>query len=215
MKKFIFFLLVLLLPVLAVLLSPYYTLYQIKRAYESGDYAKIITYIDIPAVQNSTKATLNARLDDTLSNNPQIAGLTALFPTVKDELTARAKQEISHTVHDAISQNNLSKLMKNDITPESKKLIAVWAFASNYVDYEQFLKDTLTHGIDTATKNQEPIVKERVVARFGKPTPSDVSTTYCGINCFAVMGSLSNQPVGATLHREGFITWRVKEIALP
>lgn len=83
------------------------------------------------------------------------------------------------------------------------------------MDYERFLKDTLTHGIDTATKNQESIVKERVVARFGKPTPSNVSTKYCGINCFTVMGSLSNQPVGATLYREGLITWKVKEVALP
>lgn len=215
MKKIWLPFLVVCLVILGILLSPYYALYRLKSTYEAGDYSQTLSYVDFHKVQTHTKQTLSTRLDDTLANNKQLSGLALLFPDLKDELANKAHQEIEQAVHEAITPQNLEKLLAHDITPESKKFVAVWAVASDYVDYETLLKDMMLHGIKTATANQEPIVKERIIARFGKPSANDIKARYCGINCFKVEGGLSGQSVGATLYRDGLIHWKIEQVALP
>lgn len=215
MKKIWLAFLVMMCVVGVIVLSPYYALYQIKSAYQAGDYGKVISYADIPQIEQHTKTTLHARLDETLDNNPKLVGLTTLFPNIKDTLSNRAKQEIDKATKQAINAENLSRLLANDISTDSKKLVAVWAVASDYIDYETLLKDLLTHDLDTAIYNQETIITERIVARFGKATPSDTSLRYCGLHCFMVTGNISNQPTGIILTRHGILHWKISAIILP
>lgn len=215
MKKFWLAFLVMMCVAGVIVLSPYYTLYQVKSAYQAGDYDKVISYVDIPRTQQHIKTILHARLDETLNNNPKLVGLTTLFPNIKDTLSNRAKQEINTTTEQAINADNLKKLLTNDISADSKKLVAVWAVASDYVDYESLVKDLLVHDLDTAIHNQESIITKRVVARFGKAAPSDASLRYCGLHCFMVTGNISNQPTGIILTRDGMLRWQITQIILP
>ncbi|MDO4449447.1 MAG: DUF2939 domain-containing protein [Moraxella sp.] len=215
MKKFWLAFLVIMCVVGVIVLSPYYTLYQIKSAYQAGDYDKVISYVDIPRTQQHIKTILHARLDETLNNNPKLVGLTTLFPNIKDTLSNRAKQEINKTTEQAINADNLKKLLTNDISADSKKLVAVWAVASDYVDYESLVKDLLVHDLDTAIHNQESIITKKVVARFGKAAPSDASLRYCGLHRFMVTGNISNQPTGIILTRDGMLRWQITQIILP
>lgn len=215
MKKFWLAFLIMMCVVGVILLSPYYALYQIKSAYQAGDYDKVISYADISQIQQHTKTTLHTRLDETLNNNQKLVGLTTLFPSIKDKLSIRAKQEIDKTTEQAINAENLRKLLANDISTDSQKFMAVWAISSDYVDYERLLKDLLMHDLDTAIYNQEPIITQRIVTRFGKTAPSDMSLRYCGLHCFMVTGNISNQPTGIILTRDGMLRWQITQIILP
>lgn len=215
MKKLGLLIVVVLVGVLGVFLSPYYTLYQIKSAYEKGDYAKAVSYVDFERVGKNAKVQLHQRLDHTLNHNKQLNAIASVMPAVKDELSNQAKTAIDESVNGALTAQNLEKTLAGEPTPESKKLVAVWAFVSDYVDYERLIKDALLHGTDTAIKNQESVVKERALARLGKNAPNDSQMAYCGTNCFEVTGKVSGQPVEARLTRVGVLGWKIDEIKLP
>lgn len=205
----------LVLGILGVFLSPYYALYQIKSAYESNDYAKALSYVDLPKVQDNIKATLHARLDETLATNSSLLTLGNLMPKLKDELKSKASDELDKSIQTALTADNLHKTLAGELTDESKKLVAFWAIASDYVDYELLIKDALLGNTTQAVKNQEPIIKERVIKRFGNGVPSDTKMRYCGVNCFEVMGGVSGVPVGAKLYRVGVLNWQIGEVILP
>lgn len=215
MKKIWFVLFVLAVVVLVVFLSPYYTLYKMKSAYQQGDYATVLSYVDFEKVQAGVQVDLNSRFDGTLDNNKNLNLLMQVFPQVKDDLIGKVKDEINKATKTAITAKNIEQLLQGNVSSDSEKLIAMWAVASDYVDYEMLIKDTILHGSEIAVKNQEPIVKKRVTERFGKPIPDKIQTSYCGVQCFTVTGSVSGQPVGATLYRTGIVTWKVEKILLP
>lgn len=214
MKKFGLLVLMLLVCVLGVFLSPYYTLYQIKSAYEKGDYAKAVSYVDLSSVQHNATITLNARLEVTLNTNPSLATIGQLMPKLKDELANKVKDELNNSIKDALSADNLQKTLSGETTDESKKLVAMWAIASDYVDYELLIKDALMGDGQKAVKNQEPIIKQRIAKRFGS-VPEDTTTRYCGMNCFEIAGGVSGVPIGIKMARVGIIGWKVDKIELP
>lgn len=216
MKKVLGFLLFIVILVVVVIgASPYYQLYQAKQAYRAGEYDKVLAMMDYEQIQTHLKQELNARFDTTLNSNTSLAQLSAIFPDAKVAIKSKGQEFIDSSVDNAITADNLGKLLANDITPESKKLAAAWAVASDYVDYEKLIKDAMTKGINKAALAQESVVKERVVAKFGKPASDDVKLSYCGFDCFKVTGGVSGQPVGVHLYRDGLIHWKIKQIDVP
>lgn len=216
MKKFgLLIVVVLLVGVLGVFLSPYYTLYQIKSAYENGDYGKVVSYVDLSKIQQQTKTELATRLDTTLTTNPSLLAVSNLMPKIKDKLTDKAKTELNNSIEMGLTADNLQKTLAGEMTSETKKLVGMWAVASDYVDYELLIKDTLFGDNEQALKNQEPIVKERIAKRFGVGVPTETKMRYCGLNCFEVTGGVSGVPIGATLTRVGVVGWKIDEIKLP
>lgn len=216
MKKLGIVILILLIGVLGVFLSPYYTLYQIKSAYENGDYAKAVSYVDFEQVGQNTKTVLTDRLNHTLTHNSQLTAIGNLMPNIKDDLTSKITQTIDESVNEAITADNLQKSLAGELTKESKKLVAIWAFVSDYVDYEMLIKDTLLQGVETAAKNQEPVIKERIAKRLAtNNAQTDTKMRYCGLHCFEITGAMSGVPIGATMSRVGIIGWKVDKIELP
>lgn len=216
MKKVgLFIVVAVLVGVLGVFLSPYYTLYQLKSAYEEGDYGKALSYVDFDKVQANAKQELTARLDKTVSQEV-VAELFALLPNDSaGEMVAKAKNDIGQVVDKAVTADNLAKALSGDITDDSKKLVAVWAMASNYVDYQALMKDMMLKGKETAFANQQTHIKEQIIAKTGNSAPTKTTMQYCGLNCFEVTGGVSGVPVGATLTRVGVVGWKVNEIKLP
>lgn len=215
MKKFGLLIVVLLVCVVGVLLSPYYTLYQIKSAYDDGNYAKVVSYVDFDKVQIKAKQELAIRFDNTLSQGA-VAKLFEFLPIGDtDDVVGKVKNDIGQVVDEAITADNLTKTLAGDITENSKKLVAVWAMVSDYVDYEALIKDMLLSGQETAFKNQQTHVKARIIAKVGQSAQTETKMRYCGLNCFEVTGGVSGVPIGATLTRVGVVGWKIDEIKLP
>lgn len=203
--------------VAAVALSPYYALYRLKSAYDEGDYDHVAAMVDYERVRPHMQQALRERLQTTLSNNDVLAGLTLIMPDAKDALTHQAHQLIDEAVTEAVTADNLKRLLNQDISSESKKLAAAWAVASDYIDYQKLIKDIIVSGGDwqSASAAQEPIVRERVIQKFGQAASDKPSFGYCGYDCFYVSGAISGQPIGATLYRQGLFGWKIEQVQLP
>lgn len=206
-----------LLLVAAVALSPYYALYRLKAAYDKGDFDYVAAMVDYERVRPHMQKALRERLQSTLSNNDVLAGLTLILPDAKDALTQKATVFIDEAVTEAVTADNVKRLLNQDISSESKKLIAAWAVASDYIDYQQLIKDIIASGGDwqSASAAQEPIVRERVIQKFGRAASDEPSFGYCGYDCFYVSGAISGQPIGATLYRQGLFGWKIEQVQLP
>lgn len=216
MKKFGIFFTFVLLIMAGIFLSPYYALYQLKSSIENGDGEKVVSYLNVPKIQTSLQTELTARLQHTLTTNPTLATLDKFMPKLKDDLATKAQVELDNSIAAALTANNLQKTLSGELTNESKKLVALWAVASDYVDYELLIKDAISKlgNTEKMIKNQEPIIKERIAKRFGN-VPTDTTLRYCGVHCFEVAGAVAGVPVEATLHRVGVVGWQVDEIKLP
>lgn len=203
--------------VMAVILSPYYTLYRLKAAYDKGDYAYVAAMVDYEQVQTHLKQELNARFDHTINSNTSLAQLAMIFPDAKAALMTKGQSFIDNSVDSAITADNLGKLLANDITPQSKQFVAAWAVASDYIDYQKLVQDIIVLGGDwqSASAAQEPIVRERIIQKFGQAASDTPTFGYCGYDCFYVSGNVSGQPIGATLYRQGLFAWRIGRVQLP
>lgn len=215
MKKFIIIFIIIFLVVLGIFLSPYYTLYQIKSAYDAKEYPKVIAYMELPKIQQHTKDTLMNRLDKTIKQGT-VAELIKLLPNDNfDKILNKTKNDIEKVVDNAITSDNLTKTLSGEITDHSQKFLVVWAMASNYVDYQQLTKDLILKDKETAFKNQQIAIKEQIITRFGKNTPTKTKMHYCGLHCFEITGAVSGVPIGATMSRVSVIGWKVDKIELP
>ena len=67
--------------------SPYWTLYQMKQAYERRDAAAFSSYIDFPALRTSVKAQMQARVRDKLTQRLHGGFLASLGAAVASNVT--------------------------------------------------------------------------------------------------------------------------------
>lgn len=214
-RKFLGFFVIVLLFLVVIGISPYAKLYYVYHSYQQGNTTPLLQMVAYSAVQQDIKTTLNTRLETTLATKPEFAFLAKLAPDMADDAKAKFAKEMDKTIATAISQDNLSQLLSNQVSHDSKKLVFFWAVASDYVDYGRLFKDLATADTHALIANQEPIIRQKIIARFGKPVPTKPNFAYCGFDCFVVSGAVSGQPIGITMKRTGLMDWQIVAVALP
>lgn len=209
------FFVIVLLAVVVIGLSPYARLYQAKTAYDKGDFEPLLTMIDYPKVQADVTNTLNERLDKTLADKKELVLLQSIAPEMVAKVRNKMSDSIQKTTTQAITKDNLEKLLAGQVSDDSRTLGFLWAVASDYVDYEVLLTDTMTADKAKIIAGQEAAIRQKVIERFGKPIPTKPVLSYCGYDCFYVAGAVSGQPVGVYLYRDGLFDWKIHKVTLP
>lgn len=214
-RKFLGFFVIVLLFLVIIGISPYAKLYYVYHAYKQGNVAPLLQMMNYQVVQQDIKVTLSTRFETTLATKPEFAFLAKLAPDMADHTKTNFAKEMDKTIANAITKDNLSQLLSNQISHDSKKLVFFWAVASDYVDYGRLLKDLATADTHALIANQEPIIRQKIIARFGKPVPTKPDFAYCGFDCFVVSGAVSGQPIGITMKRTGLMDWQIVAVDLP
>lgn len=205
---------ILLLFVLAVGLSPYARLYQAKKSVEQGDVEPVLAMVDYQAVQAGVSKELQVRLDETMSSETFVF-LQKLAPDMFADARTKLVGEIDKVTTKAITPDNLRTLSKGEVSEETKFFLGMWALSSNYVDFGQLIKDSANLNNDALIAGQLPNIQQKAQKRYGKPLPTKPVLSYCGYDCFYVVGVVKELPVGVYLYRDGLFNWKINKVELP
>lgn len=218
--KFIKFLLITLVLLFIALFasSPYYTTYQLKKAYAAHDGETLTSYIDFEQLRPNIKMQLTDSFSDTLSKYPLVAQLGG------EALTKTANEFISESVSKAVTKDNVSSLVKTQgqANTATKELAAAWAIASNQVDLQALIQDMIVQrgDINAVIQHQVQVIANKQAKELETHVQSGEDSkkpklAYCGINCFTISGQVKGYPVTVEMQREGFINWKIINIELP
>lgn len=219
MKKLITWLMLLLVIAVAVYAgSPYYSAYQLKKAYDAKDGATIAAAIDYGQVRPSVKNQLIGRFANTMAQYPLVAELGG------EPLTQAANSFIVQAVDGAITAQNIEKLIntQGQANTATKELAAAWAIASNQVDLKNLIQDLIIQrgDVDAVVKQQVQQMMNQQAAQLeqqaAQGTDSDKpKLSYCGINCFTISGYVKGYPLVIEMQRKGLIDWQIVDVVLP
>lgn len=219
MKKLLAF--ILLFAVVAVTIyagSPYYSAYQLKKAYDAKDGATIAAAIDYERVRPSIYTQLSKSFADTLSKYPMVAELGGA------PLEQAADNFISQAVAGAITPENIEKLIntQGQANNATKELAAAWAIASNQVDLKNLIQDLIIQrgDVNGVVKNQMQQMMQKQSSELEQQATqgadSDKPTlSYCGMNCFTMSGQVKGYPITVEMQRQGFVNWQIVDVVLP
>lgn len=205
---------IVLLFVLAVGLSPYYALYQAKKNFEQGKVEPVLAMVDYQAVQTDIAKQLQGRFDETLAGGT-FSFLQNLAPQMFADAKTKMAGEIETAVAGAVTPDNLGRLLNNDVSPQSKAVITLWLIASNYVDFGRLMQDSMHMDNNALIKGQLPSIQQKAQQRYGKPLPTKPVLSYCGYDCFYVVGAVKELPVTVYLYRDGLFDWKIDKVELP
>ena len=219
MKKFSAFLLFILILCVAVFaVSPYYSAYQLKNAYDAKDGTAIVNQIDFDSLRPNIKTQLNTKFSNTLSEYPMVAQLGGTA------LTQAADEFIDRSVEGAVTPQNIERIIttQGQANQATKELAAAWAIASNQVNLQNLIQDLITQrgDIDAVIKNQMQIMMDKqaqtLEAHMAEGEDSNKpQLNYCGINCFTITGNVKGYPVTLEMQRQGLIDWKIVNVVLP
>lgn len=219
MKKLMAILMLLVVIAVAIYAgSPYYSAYQLKKAYDAKDGATIAAAIDYEQVRPSIENQLTSRFADTMTKYPLVAELGG------DPLSQAANNFIVQAVNSAITPQNIEKLIntQGQANTATKELAAAWAISSNQIDLKNLIQDLIIHrgDVDAVVKQQVQQMMNQQAAQLEQQatqgTDSDKpKLSYCGINCFTVSGQVKGYPITVEMQREGFIDWKIIDVVLP
>ena len=198
--------------------SPYYSAYQLKKAYDTKDGATVAAAIDYERMRPSVYNQLASKFDDTLTQYPLVAELGGA------PLKQAADNFISQAVEGAITPENIERLIdtQGQANNATKELAAAWAIASNQVDLKNLIQDLIVQrgDINAVVKNQMQLVMQKQASELerqaaqgkdsAKPTLS-----YCGIDCFTISGQVKGYPITVEMQRQGLINWQIIDVVLP
>ena len=198
--------------------SPYYSAYQLKKAYDAKDGATVAAAIDYERMRPSIYNQLASKFANTLTQYPLVAELGGA------PLKQAADNFISQAVEGAITPENVEKLIntQGQANNATKELAAAWAIASNQVDLKNLIQDLIIQrgDVNAVVKNQMQQIMQKQASELerqaaqgedsNKPTLS-----YCGIDCFTIEGQVKGYPLTMKMQREGFITWKIVDVILP
>lgn len=217
-KLFAFIMLIIIIAVVVYAGSPYYSTYQLKKAYDAKDGATIAAAIDYERVRPSIYKQLADNFADTLRKYPLVAELGGA------PLEQAADNFISQAVEGAITSDNIERLIntQGQANNATKELAAAWAIAGNQVDLKNLIQDLIIQrgDINAVVKNQmQQVIKKQAGELEQQATQGvdgDMPTlSYCGINCFTISGQVKGYPLTIEMQRQGFITWKIVDIVLP
>ncbi|TXD96794.1 DUF2939 domain-containing protein [Psychrobacter frigidicola] len=213
--------LLLLLVVIAVAIyagSPYYTAYQLKKAYDGKDGATVAAAIDYEQLRPSMKTQLTDKFANTMGQYLGVAQLGG------EPLTQAANEFIMQAVDGAITPENIEQLIdtQGQANTATKELAAAWAIASNQVDLKTLIRDMIIQrgDVNAVVKNQmqQMMAKQatQLEQQAAQGTDSEKPTlSYCGINCFTISGQVKSYPITIKMQRQGLIDWKIIDVVLP
>ncbi|WP_296404453.1 DUF2939 domain-containing protein [Psychrobacter sp.] len=198
--------------------SPYYTAYQLKKAYDANDGTVLVNHINFDQLQPNIQNQLTSKFANTLQQYPLVAKLGG------DALTDAADEFITQSVNKAVTADNISQLIETQgqANQATKELAAAWAIASNKVDLQRLIQDIIVQrgDINAVIKNQMQKIMSSQSAELENHVESGEDTakpklSYCGINCFTVAGQVKGYPLTLQMQREGLIDWKIVNVVLP
>lgn len=206
MKKLLF--LCLLLMVVVIGGSPYWTLYQLKNAYDSQNAEKIIAHIDIPTVKQNFKNQLNPALTQKAKNLTNLPILKAL--NINLDPQNMVEKIVNHSVDSTINKNNLTLLLNNsiNITENTQLFAGLVAIALGKIDIQTLI-----------TARNQAELQQMFVKQLSKTNPnanqSEPTFHYCGFNCFVVHTQVHGYPIDVQLQRQNLLNWQIVAVKLP
>lgn len=221
MKKIIGFIVFMLLLIVGwFFASPYYTVYQLKNAYDSHDADMINSHINFPSVQADIKTQLNPVLVkkvQTLTQSP-IAKLLNIQVNENEMVEKLVTQAVDNsvtpdTVKSVITtQGNVSSLNNN-----VKLLGGLTAVAMDKIKLNPETLADLATAQNTEELNQKLLkqLKASDMAKGAKSGDNKPTASYCGINYFEVNTQVQGYPLKVEMARQGFSTWQIVKIKLP
>ncbi len=198
--------------------SPYYSAYQLKKAYDAKDGATVAAAIDYERMRPSVYNQLASKFDDTLTQYPLVAELGGA------PLKQAADNFISQAVEGAITPENIERLIdtQGQANNATKELAAAWAIASNQVDLKNLIQDLIIQrgDINAVVKNQMQLVMQKQASELERQAAQGEDSmkptlSYCGIDCFTIEGQVKGYPITVEMQREGFINWKIVDVILP
>ncbi|SJM66227.1 DUF2939 domain-containing protein [Psychrobacter piechaudii] len=219
MKSLKFFLITLLIVAVALFAgSPYYTAYQLKKAYDANDGAALVSHINFDQLQPNIQNQLTTKFSNTLQQYPLVAQLGG------DALVQAADDFIVQSVNKAVTADNISALIdtQGQANQATKELAAAWAIASNKVDLKQLVQDLIIQrgDIQAVIQNQTQQVMKQQANELQNHVESGEDSaqpklSYCGMNCFTISGQVKGYPLTLEMQREGLLGWKVVNVVLP
>ena len=219
MKKLMAFMLLIIVIAMAIYTaSPYYSVYQLKNAYDAKDGATIAAAIDYERVRPSVYTQLADKFADTLTKYPLVAELGGA------PLEQAADNFISQAVEGAITPENIEKLIntQGQANNATKELAAAWAIASNQVDLKNLIQDLIIQrgNINAVVKNQMQLVMQNQANELEQQAAQGMDSdkpilSYCGINCFTISGQVKGYPITVEMERQGLVNWQIIDVVLP
>lgn len=198
--------------------SPYYSAYQLKKAYDAKDGATIAAAIDYEQLRPSVQAQLNDKFANTMMQYPLVAELGGA------PLAQAANEFIGQSVNGAITPENIERLIttQGQANTATKELAAAWAIASNQVNLKNLIQDMIVQrgDINAVIKNQIQQVMDKQAADLEQHVTQGEDSAkpalkYCGLNCFTVSGQVKGYPITIEMQRQGLLGWKVVDIVLP
>lgn len=219
MKSLKLFLITLLIVAVALFAgSPYYTAYQLKKAYDANDGAALVSHINFDQLQPNIQNQLTTKFSNTLQQYPLVAQLGG------DALVQAADDFIVQSVNKAVTVDNISALIdtQGQANQATKELAAAWAIASNKVDLKQLVQDLIIQrgDIQAVIQNQTQQVMKQQANELQNHVESGEDSaqpklSYCGMNCFTISGQVKGYPLTLEMQREGLLGWKVVNVVLP
>ncbi len=219
MKKLLALLMLLVVIAIAVYAgSPYYSAYQLKKAYDAKDGVTVAAAIDYERMRPSVYNQLASKFDDTLTQYPLVAELGGA------PLKQAADNFISQAVEGAITPENVEKLIntQGQANNATKELAAAWAIASNQVDLKNLIQDLIIQrgDVNAVVKNQMQQIMQKQASELERQAAQGEDSTkptlsYCGIDCFTVSGQVKGYTLTIEMQREGYIHWKIIDVILP
>jgi len=219
MKKLLSLLMLLVVVAVAIYAgSPYYSAYQLKKAYDAKDGASIAAAIDYEQVRPSVYNQLMGKFATTLTHYPLVAELGGA------PLEQAADNFISQAVEGAITPENIERLIntQGQANNATKELAAAWAIASNQVDLKNLIQELIIQrgDVNAVVKSQMQQIMTKQAneleqqAAQGEDSPKP-TLSYCGIDCFTISGQVKGYPITIEMQREGLINWKIIDVILP
>lgn len=219
MKSLKFFLVTLVIVAVALFAgSPYYTAYQLKKAYDANDGTALVSHINFDQLQPNIQNQLTTKFSNTLQQYPLVAQLGG------DALVQAADDFIVQSVNKAVTADNISALIdtQGQANQATKELAAAWAIASNKVDLKQLVQDLIIQrgDIQAVIQNQTQQVMKQQANELQNHVESGEDSaqpklSYCGMNCFTISGQVKGYPLTLEMQREGLLGWKVVNVVLP
>lgn len=219
MKKLITLLLLLVIIAVAIYAgSPYYSAYQLKKAYDAKDGATIAAAIDYEQLRPSVQTQLTSKFANTMTEYPLVAEIGG------EPLIKAANEFINQAVDGAITPENIERLIdtQGQANTATKELAAAWAIASNQVDLKYLIQDLITQrgNVEAVVKNQMQQVMQKQAAELeqqaAQGSDKDQPTlSYCGIDCFTISGAVKGYPLIIEMQRDGLVNWKIVNVVLP
>ena len=219
MKSLKFFLVTLVIVAVALFAgSPYYTAYQLKKAYDANDGAALVSHINFDQLQPNIQNQLTTKFSNTLQQYPLVAQLGG------DALVQAADDFIVQSVNKAVTADNISALIdtQGQANQATKELATAWAIASNKVDLKQLVQDLIIQrgDIQAVIQNQTQQVMKQQANELQNHVESGEDSaqpklSYCGMNCFTISGQVKGYPLTLEMQREGLLGWKVVNVVLP